>query len=55
MTEENLKKEFEKRNLKYHNKQLLNTNTVLKKQLKNLSEHFDRRVNEEVDAKVRIM
>ena len=33
MTEEKIKREFETRNLKYQNKQLLNTNTILKKQL----------------------
>lgn len=54
MTEEKIKREFETRNLKYQNKQLLNTNTILKKQLTNLNEHFEKRVNEEVDKKLGI-
>lgn len=53
MTEEKLKREFENRNLKYQNKQLLNQNTLLNKQYNNLKEHFDRRVSEEVDKKVK--
>ena len=44
MTSENLQKEFEIRKLKNANKQLMNTNTLLSRQYKNLNEHFERRV-----------
>lgn len=52
MTAENIKAEFEHRNLKYQNKQLLNSNTILNKQLKNLREHFDKRLNEEMNKHI---
>ncbi len=55
MTEENLKKEFETRNLKYQNRQLLNTNTILNKQYKNLNEHFEKRINEEVNKQIKLI
>ena len=45
MTSENLQKEFEIRKLKHTNKQLMNTNTILNRQYKNLNEHFERRLN----------
>ncbi len=53
MTKELLEKEYEIRKLKEANKQLMNTNTILNRQYKNLNEHFDRRVNEEVDKKLK--
>lgn len=52
MTEKIIKQEFENRNLKYQNKQLLNKNTILKKQIKDLNEHFETRVQKEVDNKL---
>lgn len=55
MTKEILEKEFEIRKLKNANKQLMNTNTLLNKQYKNLNEHFDRRLNEEVDKKIKVI
>ena len=55
MTSENLEKEFEIRRLKNANKQLMNTNTMLNRQYKNLNEHFKRRVNEEVEQKLKII
>ena len=55
MTSENLKKEFEIRKLKNTNKQLMNTNTLLSRQYKNLNEHFERRVNEEVEQKLKMI
>ena len=55
MTSENLEKEFEIRRLKNANKQLMNTNTMLNRQYKNLNEHFERRVNEEVEQKLKII
>lgn len=55
MTEDRLKQEFEIRKLKEINKQLMNTNTILNRQHKNLNEHFDRRIDEEVNKKVKII
>ena len=55
MTSENLEKEFEIRKLKKANKQLMNTNTILNRQYKNLNEHFERRVNEEVKEKLKMI
>lgn len=55
MTEDKLKREFENRNLKYQNKQLLNSNTILNRQFKNLKEHFEKRVNEEITKKVNLI
>lgn len=55
MTKEVLQKEFEIRKLKNTNNQLMNTNTILNRQYKNLNEHFERRVNEEVDKRIKIM
>ena len=55
MTSENLQKEFEIRKLKSVNKQLMNTNTLLNKQYKNLNEHFERRVKEEVEQKLKMI
>ena len=55
MTSENLEKEFEIRRLKNANKQLMNTNTMLNRQYKNLNEHFKRRVNEEEEQKLKII
>ena len=55
MTSENLKKEFEIKKLKNTNKQLMNTNTMLNRQYKNLNEHFERRVNEEVEKQLKII
>ena len=55
MTSENLQKEFEIRKLKNANKQLMNTNTMLNRQYKNLNEHFERRVNEEVEQKLKMI
>lgn len=52
MSEDKIKQKFENRNLKYQNKQLLNKNTILKKQLTNLNEYFEKRVSEEVDKKL---
>ncbi len=52
MTKEILEKEFEIRKLKNANKQLMNTNTLLSRQNKNLSKNFNKRVTEEVDKKV---
>lgn len=49
MTEEKIKREFENRNLKYQNKQLLNKNTLLNKQLKDLKEQFEIKVKKEVE------
>lgn len=49
VTPENLQKEFEIRKLKNANKQLMNANTLLSRQYKNLNEHFERRVKEEVE------
>lgn len=54
MTEEKIKREFENRNLKYQNKQLLNKNTLLNKQLRDLQEQFETKVNKEVDKKLEI-
>ena len=51
MTLENLEKEFEIRRLKEANKKLMNNNTMLNRQYKNLNEHFERRVKEEVTIK----
>ena len=55
MTSENLAKEFEIRKLKNANKQLMNTNTMLNRQYKNLNEHFERRVNEEVEKQLKMI
>lgn len=55
MTAENLKLEIEIRKLKEANKQLMNTNTLLNRQNKNLSEHFDKKVNEEVNKKIKLI
>ena len=55
MTSENLAKEFEIRKLKNTNKQLMNTNTMLNRQYKNLNEHFERRVNEEVEQRLKMI
>ena len=55
MTSENLQKEFEIRKLKNTNKQLMNTNTLLSRQYKNLNEHFERRVNEEVEKQLKMI
>lgn len=55
MTSENLEKEFEIRKLKNTNKQLMNTNTMLNRQYKNLNEHFERRVNEEVEKQLKMI
>ena len=55
MTSENLQKEFEIRKLKNTNKQLMNTNTMLNRQYKNLNEHFERRVNEEVEQRLKMI
>ena len=55
MTPENLEKEFEIRKLKNINKQLMNTNTMLNRQYKNLNEHFERRVNEEVEKQLKLV
>ena len=55
MTSENLQKEFEIRKLKNANKQLMNTNTLLSRQYKNLNEHFERRVKEEVEQKLKMI
>lgn len=55
MTADNLKKEFELRKLKQINKKLMNSNTILNRQYKNLNEHFDKRLNEEVDKKLKII
>ena len=54
MTSENLQKEFEIRKLKNANNQLMNTNTILNRQYKNLNEHFERRVNEEVEKQLKM-
>ena len=48
MDEKELKKEFEQRNLKYQNKQLLNRNTLLNNQYNNLHKHFEAKVKKEV-------
>lgn len=48
MPEEKLKLEFENRNLKHQNVQLMNTNAILNRQYKNLNEHFEKRVEEKV-------
>lgn len=55
VTPENLQKEFEIRKLKNANKQLMNTNTLLSRQYKNLNEHFERRVKEEVEQKLKMI
>ena len=55
VTSENLQKEFEIRKLKNANKQLMNTNTLLSRQYKNLNEHFERRVKEEVEQKLKMI
>ena len=55
VTSENLQKEFEIRKLKNTNKQLMNTNTMLNRQYKNLNEHFERRVNEEVEQRLKMI
>lgn len=54
MPKELLEKEFEIRKLKEANKQLMNTNTILNRQNKNLNEHFDKRLKEEVDKKLKV-
>ena len=53
MTEEKLKLEFENRNIRNQNKQLLNTNTILNRQYKILKEHFDSRLEKEVFKKIK--
>lgn len=55
MTEERLKKEFETRNLKYQNKQLLNKNSILNRQLNNLTAHLEKRVKEKVKVQLKPM
>ncbi len=55
MTKELLQKEFEIRKLKNVNKQLINKNTILNKQYKNLNEHFDKRLTEEINKKIKII
>ncbi len=55
MTKEILQKEFEIRKLKNVNKQLMNANTILNKQYKNLNEHFDKRLAEEINKKIKII
>ena len=55
MTSENLEKEFEIRRLKEANKKLMNANTMLNRQHKNLNEHFERRVNEEVEKQLKLV
>ena len=55
MTKSELEKEYEIRKLKNANKQLMNTNTILNRQYKNLNEHFERRINKEVDKKIKVM
>lgn len=55
MTQDNLKKEFEIRKLKEANKQLMNTNTMLNRQYKNLNEHFDKRIDEEIKKQVKLI
>ena len=52
MNEDKLKKEFEKRNLIYQNKQLLNKNTLLNKKYNNLNDHFEKRVDQKVEEKL---
>ena len=53
MTKEEMKKEIENRNLKYQNNQLMNANTILNRQYKNLNEHFEKRVNEKVKVQLK--
>ena len=55
MTSENLEKEFEIRRLKEANKKLMNANTMLNRQHKNLNEHFERRVKEEVEKQLKMI
>ena len=55
MTLENLEKEFEIRRLKEANKKLMNNNTMLNRQYKNLNEHFERRVKEEVEKQLKLV
>ena len=55
MTSENLEKEFEIRRLKEANKKLMNANTMLNRQYKNLNEHFERRVKEEVEKQLKMI
>lgn len=55
MTKELLEKEFEIRKLKEANKQLMNTNTILNRQYKNLYEHFDKRIDKEVIKKTKFI
>ena len=52
MSENDLKKEFEIRNLKYQNKQLLNKNTLINKQYNNLYQNFETRVEKEVKKRL---
>ena len=52
MSENDLKKEFEIRTLKYQNKQLLNKNTLINKQYNNLYQNFETRVEKEVKKRL---
>ena len=52
MRENDLKKEFEIRTLKYQNKQLLNKNTLINKQYNNLYQNFETRVEKEVKKRL---
>ena len=52
MNEEKLKKEFEQRNLKYQNKQLINRNALLNNQYNNLHKSFETKVEKEVKKRL---
>lgn len=54
MNEKMIKKEFENRNLKKENTNLLNTNTLLKRQLNTLKENFDNKLEKATDNKIKL-
>lgn len=53
MTKELLEKEFENRNLKHQVQNLVNQNKIVRKQLDNLTEHFEERIDNEVNLKTK--
>ena len=55
MTKEILEREYEIRKLKTANKELINSKTLLNRQYKNLSENFDKKVEEKASKEIKLL
>ena len=55
MDAKQIKNEFENKNLKYQNKQLLNTNTLLKKQLNDLNNKFEEKLEKRKNEAIKLV